>query len=302
MSTPTDPRKEHASTYFVQDRSSQDEMDRLQLQDKMLTAGMGGLLPEQPDPTLFQRVLDVGCGTGNWLIEVAKAYPATKILIGVDISSKMIKYAREQAELQQVDQRVEFHVMDALRMLEFPNNFFDLVNQRLGMSYLRTFDWPKLLQEYQRVAKSDAIIRITEASTSIESDSPALTKLCALFYEAGDRSGRHFGPESNGVVAVLGSLMERYGLLDVQTREYKLVYRAGTVDGQSFYEDMAYIYRVAVPFLQKWAHVPANYNEIYQQALKEMQQPDFVATWIHLTAWGKRSSKRQHTYSNDPIR
>ena len=302
MSTPTDPGREHASTYFVQDRSSQDEMDRLQLQDKMLTAGMGGLLPEQPDPTIFQRVLDVGCGTGSWLMEVAEAYPATKILIGVDISSKMMKYAREQAELQQVDQRVEFHVMDALRMLEFPNNFFDLVNQRLGMSYLRTFDWPKLLQEYQRVTKSGGVIRITEASTSIESNSPALTKLCALFYEAGDRSGRHFGPESNGVVGVLGGLMERHGILDVQTREYKLVYRAGTVDGQYFYEDMAHIYRVAVPFLQKWAHVPMDYNEIYQQALKEMQQPDFVATWMHLTAWGKRSLKKQRTHANDPIR
>jgi hypothetical protein len=33
MSNPTDPRKEHPSTYFVQDRSNQEELARVQLQD-----------------------------------------------------------------------------------------------------------------------------------------------------------------------------------------------------------------------------------------------------------------------------
>src|SRR6266849_9236521 len=100
MSTPTDPRQEHPSTYFVQDRSNEEELTRLQIQDQMLTAGMGGVLPEQPDPLIFQRVLDVGCGTGGWLIEAAKTYPALSLLVGVDVSSLMIEYARAQAAAQ----------------------------------------------------------------------------------------------------------------------------------------------------------------------------------------------------------
>ena len=39
----------------------------------------------------------------------------------------------------------------------------------------------------------------------------------------------------------------------------------------------------------KWTSVPDDYEEIYQQMLTEMQQPDFVATWTLLTAWGTRS-------------
>lgn len=66
MLPPLNPKQEHPSTYFVQDRSNQEEFDRLVIQDRMMTTSMGGVLPEQSDPSLFQRVLDVGCGTGGW--------------------------------------------------------------------------------------------------------------------------------------------------------------------------------------------------------------------------------------------
>src|ERR1700757_2146673 len=138
MADQPDARRELASTYFVQNRSSHQEMSRLQVQDQMLTVSMGGALPEQADPMRFQRVLDVGCGTGDWLIAAAKTYPSMSLLIGADISAKMLRSARSQAEDQQVHDRVEFAVMDALRRLEFPDDFFDLVNQRLGASWLRT--------------------------------------------------------------------------------------------------------------------------------------------------------------------
>src|SRR5258706_13859742 len=138
MSNPPAPRREHPSRYLVQNRSNEEELTRLQIQDQMLTAGMGGVLPEQPDPTIFQRVLDVGCGTGGWLIEAAKTYSTMSLLVGVDVSERMIEYAQAQAEAQQVSDRVQFRTMDALRMLEFPTEYFHLVNQRFGASYLRT--------------------------------------------------------------------------------------------------------------------------------------------------------------------
>ena len=288
MSDPTNPRREHPSTYFVQDRSNEEEPIRLQIQDQMTTAGMGGVLPEQPDPTIFQRVIDVGCGTGSWLIEAAKTYPTMSLLVGIDVSSKMVEYARAQAEAQQVSDRVEFHTMDALRMLEFPSGYFDLVNHRFGQSWLRTWDWPKLLSEYQRVSRPGGVTRVTESDFNVESNSPALTRLFELLLAALYRAGHFFTPQGNGVISELARLLKQYGLHNVQTRAHTIVYRAGTPEGQHFYEDMKGGFRTTMPFIRKWIRMLDDYETIYQQALTEMQQPDFVATWRLLTAWGNK--------------
>ena len=177
-------KNEHPSTYFAEDRSSKDDLIRLLLQDRMMTQAMGGVLSEQPDLSRLRRVLDVGCGTGGWLIALAQAYPAIETLFGVDISRKMVEYARVQAEAAGVSERVEFLVMDALRRLEFPVGYFDLVNQRCGASYLRTWDWPHLLQEYQRVTRTGGVIRITEGEWGAESTSQALSNLFDLLRQA----------------------------------------------------------------------------------------------------------------------
>lgn len=289
MSTPpTDPRREHPSTYFVQDRSNKEEMIRVMIQDQLVTASMGGVLPEQPDPTIFHRVLDVGCGTGGWLIEAAKTYPTMSLLVGVDVSGRMVEYARTQAEDQQVSDRVQFRTMDALRMLEFPTDYFDLVNQRFGTSYLRTWDWPKLLHEFQRVTRPGGVVRVTEGNFLVQSPSLALARLYELALDVFYRAGHYFTAESNGVTGELVRLLHQFGLQNVQTRVHIMEYRAGTTEGQRFYEDMKHFFQTILPFFRKWSKVPDDYEAIYQQALSEMQQPDFVATSSLLTAWGSK--------------
>jgi SAM-dependent methyltransferase len=287
MSDLTSSRREHPSTYFVQNRSNKEELGRLQIQDQMLTTSMGGVLPEQPDPTRFQHVLDVGCGTGCWLIEAAKTYPSISLLRGVDISGKMLDYAQAQARAQQVNDRVQFRMMDALRQLDFPTAFFDLVNLRAGGSYLRTWDWPNLLEECQRVSRPGGVIRVTEGDI-VQSNSPALTRLGQLLLDAFFQAGHYFTSTPDGVTGQLVHLLHQQGLKNVQTRAHTLEYRVGTAEGQNFYEDMRRAYQTFKPFLRKWARVPDDYEKIYQQMLREMQEPDFVATWHLLTAWGNK--------------
>ena len=286
MATEPQKSKEHPSTYFVQDRSNEDELTRLHIQDQLLIKGMGGVLPEQDDLSRFRRVLDVGCGTGDWLITLAQQVPTATLLVGADVSQRMVEYARSQAQAAEVADRVEFRVMDALRMLEFQRHSFDLVNQRLGMSYLRTWDWPGLLQEYRRVTKAGGIIRITEGDIP-QSNTPAFSTLYNLLNTSLAGAGHlFFQGERDSVTRALEPTMHQAGLLNLQTRVHQLEYRAGTPEGQNWAENMKHAFRTFLPFFRKWTQVPDNYESLYQQALQEMQQPDFVATWRLVTCWG----------------
>ena len=295
MLTPQEPKRNQPNTYVVQDRSSQEELNRLQIQDHLFTAGMGGVLPEQDNPTLFPRVLDVGCGTGGWLIELAKTTPSCIRLVGVDASLNFIEYARSQAKAEHVSDRTEFHVADALRMLEFSAGFFDLVNHRTGMGWLRTWDWRKLLAEYQRVCRPGGVVRITESEWAV-STSPALSRLSELIVQAFFQAGYLFTPTRDGLTSKLAPLLQQHGLQQVQTCVSTLYYHAGTLEWQRFFEDIKLVFRNVLPFLHKWTQVPDDYEEIYQQMLREMQQPDFVATLNLLTAWGHPKNQQESRF------
>ena len=257
------------------------------IQDHLLTAGMGGVLPEQPDPTVFRRVLDIGCGTGGWLIEVAQIYPEMS-LVGIDISQRMIKCARNQAEVHQVHDRITFYVMDALCTLDWPTASFDLVNLRLGISFLRTWDWPKVLNELLRVTCPGGVVRVTDSEAMHESNSPALTKLSEMAQSAFYRAGHLFTEEATGVTGHLAKLLNQSGYLQIQTKAHTMKCQVGMIEEGAYYEDMALFFQMLRPFIQKWGYTSRDYEVLYRQALDEMRQPDFHATWNMLTAWGSK--------------
>ncbi len=277
---------EQPSTYFVQDRSNKTERERVTIQDQMFNQIMGGVLPEQPDPTLFSRVLDVGCGTGYWLIEAARTYPTMTTLVGVDISARMVEYARTFAQEQGVSDRVKFSVMDSLHMTELPNGSFDLLNHRMGWGYLRTWDWPNLLQEYRRVTRSGGVIRISETTAFGESNSTAINHFAALGRDAFFNAGHLFTKGPDGLTSKLPDLLHQQGLQNVQVRKVLMDQGTGSAMEAMAKENSRLVLRTMLPFLQKWTQVPKDYDQICQQAVEDMNQPGYTAEWEMVTVWG----------------
>lgn len=287
MPAPRDPGKnELPNTYFVQAREKKKELHRLTIQGHMLTTAMGGPLPEQADPAAFRDVLDMACGPGDWVFDAAEAYP-TMSLVGIDISQHLIDYASAQATSQRLTERVSFRVMDVLGPLNFSNESFDLVNMRLGSGFVRTWDWPRLLNESWRILRSGGTIRLTDSSATQESNSAAVTELFEMFMRALFQSGHLFTHESAGLIAHLGRLLTQYGYQQVQTKPYALEFRAGTPEGKKYYEDLAH-FHLLKPFLQKWGMRGEDFDRVYQQALEDAQQSNFWLTWNFLTAWGTK--------------
>ncbi len=298
MPEPINPRgQDNPSQYFVEDRSNDAEMIRQMIQDRTITEGMGGPLAEQPDPASLHRVLDVGCGPGGWLLETARLYPHME-LVGIDISWRMIEYARAEAQARRLTDGVEFLVMDALRPLDFPDASFDLVNMRFGTSFLLVKDWPRLLHELLRVTRPGGIIRITEYGSS-QNNSPALTRLNEMFLCALHRAGHIPTSDAAAMTPFLTQILSESGCQNVQIRAYVLEYLAGTVGGENFYQNMMYAFQTTLPFMQKMGCATEDYDAIYQQALIEMQQKKFRAQWNLLTTWGSKPHNEQEGVHED---
>lgn len=278
----------YSGTYFVQDQQNEEEILRQVEQDRLVTASMGGVLAEQSDPALFQHVLDVACGIGGWIIEAARIYPEMSF-VGIDINPRMITYAQEQAIAQQVNERVEFVVMDALRPLDFPDASFDLVNLRFALSFVRTWEWPRLISNLMRVVRPGGTIRLTEEQIIHESTSPASMRFCEILLHALFQSGHLFTSESDGLTNHLASLLRQQSDQQVQTQAYALRYRAGTPEGQAYTRNGARIIRTLRPFLEKWSGLNEDYNALSQQVYKEVHLPDFAATWNLVTVWVQKA-------------
>src|SRR5690348_2243030 len=116
MTTPTDP-SESENSYFIDHESGSEMARRLLDQDRLYTRSMGGFFSERFDLSRINRILDIGCGPGGWVQELAFAYPEKEI-VGCDISQAMIEYARAQANVQELD-NAHFHIMDVTRPLDF---------------------------------------------------------------------------------------------------------------------------------------------------------------------------------------
>ena len=285
MPSSNNSKKSSSASTYINEGKKKAEIRRLIIQSHMITAAMGGVLPEQTDTSIFHRVLEIGCGAGGWVLETAQTYPEMNV-VGIDINPLMVEYSYTQAKAQGLENRVEFHVMDALKKLEFPENSFDLVNLRFGISFVRTSEWPSLLLEMLRVVRPGGIIRLTECETGSHSPSQAMTQLNDLGTHALYRAGYLFAQEYTGLTSHLAELLMKSWCERVQTKSYPLLFRGGTPEGKDFKEDMDYIFQMTRPFIQKWGGIPENYDVLHRQCVKDMEQPGFSETWPHLNEWG----------------
>ena len=283
---PTPRRVEWLGTYFVPNNEKKEELARLTIEDEMFTSGMGGPLAEQIDPGALRDVLDIACGTGGWAIRAAAEYPVISV-IGIDVCPDIIQIAKARAVTEKSGPQVAFQMMDALDPLQFMDASFDLVNMRLGSTFIRIWDWPALLKEILRVLRPGGILRLTEVELAQQSPSLAHARFFELLLIAEFNAGRLFERTSDGLTAHLVRLLNNYGLQNVQKRVYPFVFETGTPAGQVYYDYLSHC-RTILPFLQKWGSRQQDAEAIFLQALADIQQSGFRVTWDVHTVWGKR--------------
>ncbi|HZR40439.1 MAG TPA: methyltransferase domain-containing protein [Ktedonobacteraceae bacterium] len=286
MSDELPANKEHT---YVFDPESATEMARLIDQGRMITKCMGGVLAEQPHPEQFQTILDVACGPGDWVLDVAFAYPQSTVC-GIDISRTMVDYANARVRSQHLS-NASFGVMDIRQPLDFSDASFDLVNARLLVAVLRREDWPRLIDECKRVLKPGGVLRLTETDHFGVSTCPAHDRIVELIIQVLNRTGHGFSPDgrSTGITPALPLLLRRAGFVEIGSSAHVL--RFSPFD--ETYADMRNNARIVTlqlrtPMTKLGLVTEQEFDRLYQQMELELLSDDFSGVWPFLTVWGRK--------------
>ncbi len=273
---------------FVIDTESGETMTWLLNLDKIFNSGMGGTLSERPDLSGIKAILDLGCGPGGWVLEVAREHPDIEVT-GIDISQSMIRFAQAQATSRGYG-NARFMVMDVKQPLLFEESSFDLVNERTLFGVMGPGEWPRLLAECKRVLRPGGIIRLTELELPVTT-SPALNELWHLSARAFYETGRTFSVDGRhiGITPVLKRLLRDAGFQNVKHQGYVMDISAGTADFEGFFRHFVYIVELAKPFrLKVKGLTEQEHDQLYQQMQAEMLASDFCGLWTFVTAWGEK--------------
>ncbi len=105
-----------------------------------------------------QRVLDVGCCTGNLLRATGKLYPEVE-LVGLDPDQKALARARRKARRAGLDMRLD---RGFAQDLPYPDDSFDRVFSSLMLHHLDNTSKGPLLAEVRRVLRPDGMLILAD--------------------------------------------------------------------------------------------------------------------------------------------
>lgn len=288
MTTPANASNpfQNESNFVVEESST--EMAWLLDNHIALTNGMGGLFSERNDISTMHDILDIACGPGGWVLDVARTYPEIEVT-GIDVSEPMIRYANASARVRGFD-NAHFYVMNALEPLDFPDDSFDLVNARSLLGFMTPTAWSALIEECKRILRPGGVLRLTEFDKGIY-NSAACGQYWETFARALYITGRSFSPDGRqfAVIPQLGRLMRDAGFQGVQNRAHAMDHSSGTDAYGIWYQLYKITCKLLEPFLvASGATTSEEFERMYQQMLVEIQSEQFCGMELFLTVWGEK--------------
>ncbi len=250
---------------------------------------LGSLLPSLVDVRNAQRVLDVGCGNGEWARRLARAHPHIHI-IGIDTSLNLIQEAVKRATEEGVNS-LSFYQFGTAQALHFPSESFDIVHVHSLASFISTAMWSRILDEMIRLLKIGGWLNIVDYEHGTTS-SQAFNRLAAMGMAGVRALGGSIAPASptRGAAARLYGFLVDAGLIDVAYSVHALDYGVNSSPGtKAFLDDFMVDIMNFRPFvLQLGLTDGATFDALLAQTRVDFYQPDSCGYAYLISAVGRK--------------
>ena len=143
-------------------------------------------MPVEVDLSKVWRMLDVACGSGQWVRDMATWSPDMTV-VGLDRQEQVVEQARYHSRIWRLD-NTGFLVGDMHHMDAIEDDSFDLVHARFLSLVVAPQQWSALLQECLRVCQVGGTLVWTEAGFP-RSNSAAFRRWCEWMKHAITRLG-----------------------------------------------------------------------------------------------------------------
>ncbi|CAO3699042.1 unnamed protein product [Rhizopus microsporus] len=211
--------QDETSTYILpRDEIEQDRLNSQHFTVKAMFNGKNILDSIQRILPKEASVLDLGCGTGCWVMELAVEYPEYRFT-GVDVTDMFPTTIRPE--------NVNFEIYNVLSGLPYPDNTFDFVNMRFMLSAFAVSDWPVVLKETYRVLKPGGVIELMETQFPENDRVPIVRTVNEAFYEMLRENGK-----DPCTAAKFGTMLKEQHFKVIERQERSLTYSMYTFYAQ----------------------------------------------------------------------
>ena len=132
-----------------------------------------------------QRILEIGCGTGNLTILVKTLYPAIEV-VGLDPDPKALDRARRKADRQRVSVELDRGFSDEL---QYPDVSFDRVLSAFMFHHLKRDEKKQSLHEIRRVLRPGGSLHLLDFGGAHDRSDGFLAHLLHRSEHVRDNSG-----------------------------------------------------------------------------------------------------------------
>lgn len=258
------------------------EINRLDFQHYLLRTGFHGnyAAPLQHPAS----ILDVGCGSARWAMELASHFPDANV-VGVDLVAPALDDSRTLGYgLDRRPDNFTFTPGNVLEGLPFADHTFDFVHQRLLITAIPFERWPFVVRELVRVTRIGGWVELAECGVP-EAGGPGYTGLWNTWIQLCAKRGVDFTEGHS-----LDTFLRGGGLENVTLRSLRFPMGTwgGRVGRMSATDCLAVGQALRQGVIAQGIVSEAEYDRLFGMAQEEFARPNGTGVLPFYRAFGQR--------------